>query len=218
MFNLEPRAEDAGLTQPTRVVAIIAKQRVVELWHIFLQRTDYKERDLDLPVESKTRVVNGRRQRRDVYRRKLARQAWGHFVIKRYRATRMLPWTPAVGLTMLIPGTLLAAGTANQGILQVPMGLLVTQTALITIGGLLAVSSGWRILTTRIRVSGDIALESLGVSGHALGFPKGVVASEPLPGGYRAGRFKGDIEVDLPVGEWNVVEARTADVGWHFNF
>jgi len=218
MFNFESRSNGAGLTQPTRVVAIIKKQQVVELWHIFLQRTDYKERDIDLPVESTTRVVNGRRQRRDVYRRKLARQAWGHFVIKRYRATRMLPWTPALALTMLIPGTLLAAGTANQGILQMPLGLLVTQSVLITIGGLLAVSSGWRILTTRIRVSGDIALESLGVSGHALGFPKGVVASEPLPGGYRAGRFKGDIEVDLPVGEWNVVEARTADVGWHFNF
>jgi len=218
MFNFKRRSDDASRTQPTRVVAIIAKQQVVELWHIFLQRTDYRERDIDLPVESKTRVVNGRRQRRDVYRRKLARQAWGHFVIKRYQATRMLPWTPALGLTMLIPGTLMAAGTANQGIMQVPLGLLVTQTALITVGGLLAVSSGWRVLTTRIRVNDGVALESLGVSGHALGFPKGVVASEPLPSGYRIGRFKGNLEVDLPVGEWNVVEEHTADVAWHWNF
>lgn len=214
MVELDP-SPVGGPTQSPRVVAIIAKKQIVELWHIYLLRRDYKERDIELPAEIRTCVVNGRQERFKFNRRQLARQQWGHCLIRRYQATRMVPWTPSVGLAMLIPGTLLAAGSANQGIMDVPLSMLIAQSALITIGGLLALGSGWRIVTQRLRFTGDIPLESLGVSGHALGFPNGTVASEQLPGGYRTGRLRGTVEVEVPVGQWNVVEEYTDELGWH---
>ena len=125
----------------------------------------------------------------------------------------MVPWMPSLGLMMLIPGTLLAAGSASQGILHVPLGILIVQFALITIGGLLAVASGWRVMR-RLSPSNGVPLESLGVCGHALGCPAGVVASELLPNGFRAVRFRGLIEIEAPIGEWNVVEEHEADGGW----
>ena len=125
----------------------------------------------------------------------------------------MLPWTPSLGLTMLIPGTLLAAGSANQGIMQVPMWVLIAQSVLIIVGGLLALSSGVRLFK-RLRSINGLPLEALGVSGHALGFPSGAVASDPAPGGYRAARYKGLLEIDIPIGQWQVVEEFTSDMGW----
>ena len=205
--------EDDRSTAPLRVVAIIAKNQILEVWHIHHMRTDYRERDMELPKEVRTRLVNGRRQRYQVYRRQRALQEWGRFVIRRYQATRMVPWMPSIGLTMLVPGTLLAAGSANQGIMRVPLGILIVQFILISLGGLLAVASGWRILR-RMSPSGGVPVESLGVSGHALGFPSGVIASEILPSGFRAGRFKGQIEVEAAIGQWNVVEEHEADGGW----
>jgi hypothetical protein len=124
----------------------------------------------------------------------------------------MLPWTPSLGLIMLIPGTLLAAGSANQ-IMQAPLWLLIAQSALIIVGSLLALSSGIRMLK-RLRPINGLPLESLGVSGRALGFPNGATASEPAPGGFRAARFKGSIEIDIPIGEWQTVEEFTPDMGW----
>ena len=89
--------------------------------------------------------------------------------------------------------------------MQIPFSLLVLQTALITLGGLMALSSGWRIVSSRLRSNEGSPIETLGVSGHALGFPAGTFASEPAPGGYRAGRFRGQLEVDAAMGEWEVV-------------
>ena len=57
-------------------------------------------------------------------------------------------------------------------------------------------------------------LESLGVSGHALGFPSGATAAEPAPNGFRAARYKGSIEIDIPIGEWETLEEFTPDMGW----
>jgi hypothetical protein len=213
MFNSKPDPIDAEPIEPPRVVGIVAKKQVVEIWHVHLVRTAYRERESELPPQVRTRTVNGRRERQQIYRRELARQLWGHFVIRRYQATRMLPWTPSLGLTMLIPGTLLAAGSANQGIMQVPVWVLIAQSVLIIVGGLLALSSGVRLLK-RLRSTNGLPLESLGVSGHALGFPSGAVASDPAPGGYRAARYKGSLEIDIPVGEWQVVEEFTSDLGW----
>src|SRR6185369_17744003 len=116
MFKRKPKSDEDRVVPPPRVVAIISKQQIVELWHIHRLRTNYKEREIDLPKEIHSNIVNGRRERHQVHRRQLSRQEWGHFVIERYQATRMLPWTPSVGLMMLIPGTLLAAGSASQGI------------------------------------------------------------------------------------------------------
>ena len=206
-------ASDDSATHIPRVVAIVARNEVVELWHIYLRRTDYRERDIDVGKEVRMHEVNGRRQRREVHRRQIERQPWGHFVIHRYQATRMLPWAPSLGLAMLIPGTLLAAGSAKQGIMQVPFSLLVIQTALITLGGLMALSSGWRIVSSRLRSNEGLRLETLGVSSHALGFPAGAFASEPAPGGYRAGRFRGQLEVDAAMGEWEVLQ-KYEDQGW----
>jgi hypothetical protein len=115
---------------------------------------------------------------------------------------------------MLIPGTLLAAGSANLGIAQVPLSLLILQFTLITIGGLMAISAGWRVITRRVQPSG-IPLESLGVSSHALGLPNGALVLEPMPVGCRASRFKGEIEVDAPAGSWSVVEEFESDFGWY---
>ena len=197
-----------------RVVAIIANNRIVEIWRIHLLRTDYRERTHEFPKRVRTRVVGGRPEHCEVHRTQLARQEWGRFVIRRYQAARMLPWTPSLALMMLIPGTLLAAGSANQGIMEAPLGLLVLECTLITLGGLLAVASGWPILTKRVRSADGIPLESLGVSGHALGFPADVQASDVLMG-CRPSRFKGDLEVDAPVGPWQVVEEHTTELGWH---
>jgi len=196
--------------QPSRVVAITAGSQIFEIWHIQRIRTVYKERDVELPKQRRSRVVNGQRQRYHVYRHQLAHQEWGHFLIRRYQATRMIPWMPSAGLSMLIPGTLLAAGTANQGIMHAPVGLLILQSILITVGGLLAVGSGWRILR-RLQPGSGIELESLGVSGHALGFPSDAIALDKVPAGFRAGRFKGAIEVEGAVGEWRVVGELEAD-------
>ena len=213
---MSSRDADSGIdsvSHSPRVVAIVAKNEVIELWHIHLQRTDYRERDIEVSKEMRVRLVDGRRQRREVHQRQIERQPWGRFIIHRYQATRMLPWTPSLGLAMLIPGTLLAAGSARQGIMQVPFSLLVIQTALISLGGLMALSSGWRIISSRLRFNESLPIETLGVSGHALGFPADSFASEPAPGGYRAGRFRGELEVDAAMGEWAVIQ-KYEDQGW----
>jgi hypothetical protein len=206
MFERKTSPVDSEPTPPPPVMAIIAKNQVVEVWHIECEQTSYKERDLHMPKEVRTREVNGRRERYEVHRRQLARQEWGHFIIRRYQATRMLPWAPVIGLAMLIPGTLLAAGSANQGIIRTPLSVLVFQTGLIVVGGLLALVSGWRVIATRLRFSDGVPLESFGVSGHSLGYRNGLVASKSVPVGYRRGRFRGLLDVHAPVGKWEVVK------------
>ena len=211
MFQHDPNPLDIEDVVPSlRAVAIIDKSQILEIWHIQLLRTVYKERDLELPKILRSRTINGQRQRYNVYRRQVAHQEWGHFVIRRYQATRLIPWMPSLSMGMLIPGTLLAAGTATNGIMHAPLGLLILQSILVSVGGLLAVASGWRILR-RLRPGDVIELESLGVSGHALGFPTGVVALDAVPAGFRPGRFKGAIEVEGSMGEWKVVAEHEAD-------
>ncbi len=211
MLQHDPNPLDSEDAVPSlRAVAIIEKSQILEIWHIQLLRTVYKERDLELPKILRSRTINGQRQRYNVYRRQVAHQEWGHFVIRRYQATRLIPWMPSLSMGMLIPGTLLAAGTASNGIMHAPLGLLILQSILVSVGGLLAVASGWRILR-RLRPGDVIELESLGVSGHALGFPTGVVALDAVPAGFRPGRFKGAIEVEGSMGEWKVVAEHEAD-------
>ncbi|HXA05756.1 MAG TPA: hypothetical protein VNY30_12990 [Bryobacteraceae bacterium] len=211
MLQRDPNPLDIEDAAPSlRAVAIIDKSQILEIWHIQLLRTVYKERDLELPKILRSRTINGQRQRYNVYRRQVAHQEWGHFVIRRYQATRLIPWMPSLSMGMLIPGTLLAAGTATNGIMHAPLGLLILQSILVSVGGLLAVASGWRILR-RLRPGDVIELESLGVSGHALGFPTGVVALDAVPAGFRPGRFKGAIEVEGSMGEWKVVAEHEAD-------
>ena len=203
-------ATETEQADTSRLVAIIAKKQVVEVWHIYRQRTVYREREVDLPQKVRDRTTA---EGRGVYRRQISRQEWGHFAIRRYQSTQIQPWMSSLGLIMLIPGTLLAAGSANQ-IMQVPIALLVLQCALVTIGGLMALASGWRILVRRFVSSEGVPLESLGVSSHALGFPKDVIASDPVPSGFRRGRFKGTIHVEIPVGRWEVVQEYTIESEW----
>jgi hypothetical protein len=215
MFNRNPIP--AGIddpTQPSRTVAITVKSRILEIWHIQRIRTVYKERDLELPKELRTRIINGQRQRYNAYRRQVAHQEWGHYRIRRYQATRIIPWMPTFGLSMLIPATLMAAGTASQGLMHAPIGPLILQSLLITVGGMMLVGSGWHILQ-RLQPWSGVELESLGVSGHALGFPKGTKASDTAPAGFRAGRFVGAIEVEGAAGEWRVVAEQEADGEFH---
>jgi hypothetical protein len=215
MLQNKPSPDNGSESVPSlRAVAIIDKNEILEIWIIQQMRTVFKERDLELPKIIRTRTINGQRQRYNVYRRQVAHQEWGHFLIRRYQATRLVPWMPSLSVGMLIPGTLLAAGTATNGILNVPVGLLILQSVLVSVGGVLAVASGWRILR-RLRPGGVIELESLGVSGHALGFPTGVVALDSVPSGFRAGHFKGAIEVEGSVGEWKVVAEHEADGEYH---
>jgi len=199
----------------SRVIAVVAKARVVEVWHIQCQRREYREHETDLPTEIQTRVVNGRQERRDIRRIQRARQEWCHLIIRRHQATRILRWGPSIGLMMLIPGTLLAAGSANRGITELPLTLLILQCALIIFGGLLAIGSGWRVIARRLQLAEGMPLETLGVSAYTLGLPNEVVALEPVPAGYRASRFTSEIEVDLPMGSWTVVEEFETDYGWY---
>ena len=199
----------------SRVIALVAKDRVVEVWHIQCQRREYREHEIDLPMEIQTRVVNGRQERRDIRRIQRARQEWGHLIIRRHKATRILRWGPSIGLMMLIPGTLLAAGSANRGITELPLTLLILQCVLIVLGGLLAIGSGWRVVARRLQFAEGMPLESLGVSAYTLGLPNEVVALEEVPAGYRASRFTSEIEVDVPMGSWTVVEEFETDYGWY---
>jgi hypothetical protein len=201
---------DTQYADTSKLVAIIAKKQVVEVWHIYRERTSYREREVDLPQTMRGRMTVGGR---GVYRRQISRQEWGHFVIRRYQATQIQPWMSSLGLTMLIPGTLLAAGSANQ-IMQIPISLLVLQCALVTVGGLMALASGWRILVRRFVSGHGMPLESLGVSGHALGFPQDATAADPVPSGFRRGRFKGTIHVEIPVGQWEVAQEYTIESEW----
>lgn len=201
---------DIGQTDTSRLVAIVTKTQIVEIWQIQRERTNYREREVDLPQEVRGRLVNGQRQRYRAYRRQLFRQEWGHFVIRRYQATQIQPWMSSLGLAMLIPGTLLAAGSANQ-IGHVPVGILVTQFSLVTVGGMMALASGWQLLVRKLISAKGVPLESLGVSSQALGFHQDVAASESVPSGYRRGRFRGSIEVELPIGEWEVVQEYMLD-------
>jgi hypothetical protein len=201
---------DINQSDTTRLVAIVTKKQIVEIWQIQRERTNYREREVDLPQEVRGRLVNGRRQRHRTYKRQLLRQEWGYFVIRRYQATQIQPWMSSLGLAMLIPGTLLAAGSANQ-IGHVPVGVLITQFGLVTVGGLMALASGWQLVVRKLISAKGATLESLGVSSQALGFHQDVVASESVPTGFRRGRFKGSIEVELPIGEWEVAQEYMLD-------
>ena len=206
---------EAASADAPRVIAIVTKGRVVEVWHVQRQRTEYRQQETELPAEIQTRVVNGRQERRDVRRIQRARQEWGHLIIRRHQATSTLRWAPSIGLMMLIPGTLLAAGSANHGKTEPSLTLLILQSALIIFGGLLAIGSGWRLVARRLQLAEGMPLESLGVSACTLGLPSGVVALEPMPAGYCADRFKSEIEVDLPMGSWTVVEEFETNYGWY---
>src|SRR5260370_38726303 len=112
MFRRDADSNDDSASPTPRVVAIVARNEVIELWHIHLQRADYRERDIEVGKEIRVRETDGRRQRREVHRRQVERQPWGRFVIHRYQATRMLRWSPSLALALLMPGTRLAAGSA----------------------------------------------------------------------------------------------------------
>jgi hypothetical protein len=201
---------DIGQTDTSRLVAIATKKQIVEIWQIHRARTNYREREVDLPQEVRGRLVHGQRQRYRTYKRQLFRQQWGHFVIRRYQATQIQPWMSSLGLALLIPGTLLAAGSANQ-FGHVPVGILVTQFSLVTVGGLMALASGSQLLVRKFISAKGAPLESLGVSSQALGFRQDVAACECVPSGFRRGRFRGSIEVELPIGEWEVVQEYMLD-------
>src|SRR5579872_2016035 len=208
----EPTADsfNAGTIVPPRVVAIVVRGQVVELWHMRCDHTDFKEQEVNSAQPLRTRMADGRLGNSRVFRRQ--QQEWGHFVIHRYQATRVLPWLPSLGLAMLIPGTLLAAGSTAHGIMEVPLTLLVLQSTLITLGGAFAMASGWRVISRRVQCSSARPLETLGVCSRALGFRDNVAAADVMPSGYRAGRFKGTLEVQLPVGDWIVVEEYATEV------
>lgn len=190
----------------SKLVAIMAKGQIVEVWQILCDRTDFREREAVVPQEVFGHVVKGRRERHIEQRHQISRQEWGHFLIRRFTAKRTQPWMSSLGLTTLVPGALLAAGSANQGVATVPIGMLVLQGAMVVMGSLMALTAAWRLITRRWLSVGGQPLESLGVSSHAMGFPSNVMACEGVPSGYGRGRFKGFVEVELPLGEWELVE------------
>lgn len=203
-----PAREQSGTS---KLVAIMAKGQIVEVWQILCDRTDFRERESVVPEEVVGHVVKGRRERQIVQRHQISRQQWGHFLIRRFNAKRTQPWMSSLGLTTLVPGALLAANSANQGVTTVPLGMLVLQGALVVMGSLMALTAAWRLITRRwLSVTGQ-PLESLGVSSYAMGFPSGVMACEGVPSGYGKGRFKGFVEVELPLGEWELVEDKVIE-------
>lgn len=190
----------------SKLVAIMAKGQIVEVWQILCDRTDFRERETVVPQEVFGHVVKGQRERQIVQRHQISHQEWGHFLIRRFHAKRTQPWMSSLGLTTLVPGALLAAGSANQGVTTVPLGMLVLQAAMVIMGSLMALTAAWRLVTRRWLSTTGQPLESLGVSSHAMGFPSNVLACEGVPSGYGRGRFKGFVEVELPLGDWEVVE------------
>jgi hypothetical protein len=195
----------------SKLVAIVANKQVVEVWQILCDRTDYRERETVVPEEVMGHVVRGRRERQVIQRHQVSRQEWGHFLIRRFHAKRTQPWMSSLGLTTLVPGALLAAGSANQGVATVPIGMLVLQGAMVAMGSLMALTAAWRLIARRWLSATGQPLESLGVSAHAMGFPKGVTACESVPAGYGRGRFKGFVEVELPLGDWELVEDKVIE-------
>ena len=204
-----PAHEQSGTS---KLVAITANGQVVEVWQILCDRTDFREREEIVPQEVLGHVVKGRREREVVQRHRISRQEWGHFLIRRFEAKRTQPWMSSLGLTTLVPGALLAAGSANQGVATVPIPMLVVQGAMVVMGGLMALTAAWRLIARRWMAANGQPLESLGVSTQAMGFPGGVLACEGVPSGYGRGRFKSFIEVELPVGEWEPAEDRVIEV------
>jgi len=195
----------------SKLVAVMAKGQIVEVWQILCDRTDFREREAVVPQEVLGHVVKGRRERQIVQRHQTSRQEWVHFLIRRFNAKRTQPWMSSLGLTTLVPGALLAAGSANQGVATVPIGMLALQGAMVVMGSLMALTAAWRVITRRwLSVTGQ-PLESLGVSSHAMGFPSDVMACEGVPSGYGRGGFKGFVEVELPLGEWELVEDRVIE-------
>ena len=77
---------------------------------------------------------------------------------------------------------------------------------MVIMGSLVALTAAWRVITRKWLSAAGQPLKSLGVSGHAMGFPTGVLACESVPNGYRRGRFKGFVEVESPIGDWEIVE------------
>jgi|SRR5579871_65786 len=190
----------------SKLVAIMAGGHIVEVWQILCDRTDYREREDVVPEEVLGHVISGRRQRKLVQHHQISRQEWGHFLIRRFHPRRTQPWMSSLGLTTLVPGALLAANSANQGVATVPLGMLVLQGSMVVMGSLMALTAAWRLITRRwLAVTGQ-PLESLGVSSHAMGFPGDVMACEGVPSGYGRGRFKGFVEVELPLGDWELVD------------
>jgi hypothetical protein len=205
---MSDRAEQSNTS---KLVAIVAKQQVVEVWQILCDRTAYRERETVVPEQVLGPVVRGRRESRVVQRHQISRQEWGHFLIRRFQAKRTQPWMSSLGLTTLVPGALLAAGSANQGVATVPIGMLVLQGAMVIMGSLMALTAAWRLIGRRWLSATGQPLESLGVSAHAMGFPKDVIACESVPGGYGRGRFKGFLEVELPLGDWELAEDKVIE-------
>src|SRR5579872_7349289 len=76
----------------SKLVAIMAKGRIVEVWQILCDRTDFREREAVVPQEVLGHVVKGRRERQIVQRHQTSRQEWGHFLIRRFHAKRTQPW------------------------------------------------------------------------------------------------------------------------------
>ena len=213
--NSEPVSSEhmsaLGQSGNAKLVAIMANGRIVEVWQILCDRTDFREREDVVPQEVLGHVVKGRRERQIVQRHQTSRQEWGHFLIRRFHAKRTQPWMSSLGLTTLVPGALLAAESANQGVATVPIGMLVLQGAMVVMGSLMALTAAWRLITRRwLSVTGQ-PLESLGVSSHAMGFPSDVMACEGVPSGYGRGHFKGFVEVELPLGEWELVEDKVIE-------
>ena len=200
-----------GQSGNAKLVAIMANGRIVEVWQILCDRTDYREREAVVSQEMLGHVVKGRRERQVMQHHQVSRQEWGHFLIRRFHAKRTQPWMSSLGLTTLVPGALLAAESANQGVATVPIGMLVLQGAMVVMGSLMALTAAWRLISRRwFAVTGQ-PLESLGVSSHAMGFPGDVMACEGVPGGYGRGRFKGFVEVELPLGEWELVDDKVIE-------
>jgi hypothetical protein len=166
MGTLESIFKAASAEAP-RVLAIIDRNRVMEIWKIYRQGTEYRERETDLPKEIRRRLVNGCKEQCEILRTQLAQQEWGQFTIERHHASRIPRLTSPLGLMMLIPGTLLAAGPVSLA--DVPALFIVLKSALIVIGSLLALGSGWQTFTTRLLSTGEVPLEALGVSPRALG-------------------------------------------------
>ena len=125
----------ASSADAPRVLAIIDCSQIIGIWKIYRQHTEYRERETDLLKEICRRLVNECEEQREILRTQRAQQEWGHFTIERHHASRIPRLMSSIGLMMLIPGTLLAAGSVSLA--EVPALFIVLKSTLIVMGGLL---------------------------------------------------------------------------------
>jgi hypothetical protein len=109
-------------------------------------------------------------------------------------------------LATLVPGALLAAGSANHGVDTVPIGMLVLQGAMVIMGSLVALTAARGSSPGNGSRRQDSRWNRSAYPVMPCDFLQASLLANQCPAGYGRGRFKGFVEVELPICDWEMVE------------